>query len=117
MDPIAQVYHNDFGVAFYWIKDDIVLNEKVQLVFKETGFYLSHSELLQFSDNIAVTCRNISCSDCELRQQCHKYLLLTPFPGLELAVSEDEAFQLNDLVKGTLFQMDLNKYLKEICKN
>lgn len=117
MEPIKQLYHNDFGVAFYWIKEEVILSDKVQLVFKETGFYLSYSELLQFSDNIAATCRNISCSDCELRQQCHKYLLLTPFSGLELAVSEDEAFQLNDLVKGTLFQMELNAYLKDICKN
>lgn len=117
MDPIVQVYHNDFGVAFYWIKENVVLEEKVQLVFKETGFYLSHSELLQFSGNIETTCRKINCSDCELRQKCHKYLLLTPFSGLELAVSEEEALQLNDLVQGTLFQMELNKYLKELCKN
>lgn len=117
MEPIKQLYHNDFGVAFYWIKDEVVLRKKVQLVFKETGFYLSHSELLQFSGNIETTCRNINCSDCVLRQKCHKFLLLTPFPGLELAVSEEEAVQLNDLVKGTLFQMELNKYLKELCKN
>jgi len=117
MEPIKQLYHNDFGVAFYWIKDEVVLNEKVQLVFKETGFYLSASELLKFSKNIEATCRNIICSDCELRQHCHKFMLETPFPGLELAVSEREAFQLNDLVTGTLFQVQLDNYLNVSCKN
>ncbi|CAM3741710.1 hypothetical protein FSS13T_10990 [Flavobacterium saliperosum S13] len=88
MEPIKELYHNDFGVAFYWIRDEVVLSEKVQLIFKETGFYLSASELLKFSKNIEATCRNITCSDCELRGHCHKYMLETPFPGLELAVSE-----------------------------
>jgi len=117
MEQIEQVYHNDFGVAFYWIKNDRVLREKVQLVFKETGFYLSLPELMGFSGNIETTCKNIKCSDCELRQHCHKYLLETPFSGLELAVSETEAFQLKELVSGTLFQMQLSNYLNDICKN
>jgi hypothetical protein len=117
MEPIEQLYHNDFGVAFYWIKNERILNKKVQLVFKETGFYLSLSELQLFSKNIEATCNNIKCSDCELRQHCHKYLLETPFSGLELAVSENEAFQLKDLVYGTLFQIELCNYLNTICKN
>ncbi|HSD13156.1 MAG TPA: hypothetical protein VLB74_00765 [Flavobacterium sp.] len=117
MAQIEQLYHNDFGVAFYWIKNDRVLRERVQLVFKETGFYLSFSELMKFSANIETTCGNIKCSDCELRGHCHKFLLETPFPGLELAVSESEAIQLKDLVSGTLFQVQLNDYLDDVCKN
>lgn len=117
MKEIEHLYQNDFGVAFYWVKDDRVLNGKVQLVFKETGFYLSQSELHTFSKNIDSTCNSIKCSDCELHQHCHKYLLETPFSGLELAVSEVEVMQLKDLVCGTLFQIGLNNYLNDICKN
>lgn len=117
MGEIEQLYHNDIGVAFYWIKNDRVLREKVQLVFKETGFYLSFSELMKFSANIETTCKNIKCSDCQLRGHCHKFLLETPFPGLELAVSENEAIQLKDLVSGTLFQVQLDNYLNDVCKN
>ncbi|UOK43354.1 MULTISPECIES: hypothetical protein [Flavobacterium] len=117
MEQIEQLYHNDFGVAFYWIRNDKVLREKVQLVFKETGFYLSFSELMRFSANIETTCINIKCSDCKLREHCHKFLLETPFPGLELAVSESEAIQLKDLVSGTLFQVELDNYLNNLCKN
>lgn len=117
MEQIKQLYHNDFGMAFYWVKNDRVLREKVQLVFKEAGFYLSFSELEKFSAHIETTCSNIKCSDCELREHCHKFLLETPFPGLELAVSEGEALQLKDLVSGTLFQVQLDEYINSICKN
>lgn len=117
MKEIEQLYQNDFGIAFYWVRQDRVLNGKVQLVFKETGFYLSQTELHKFSKNIDATCNSIKCSDCELHQHCHRYLLETPFSGLELAVSEKEILQLKDLVCGTLFQMDLYSYLNDICKN
>ena len=117
MKEIEHLYQNDFGVAFYWIKNEQVLSGKVQLVFKETGFYLSQSELHKFSKNIDSACNSIKCSDCELRGHCRKYLLETPFSGLELAVSEMEIMELKDLVCGTLFQIDLQHYLKTICKN
>lgn len=39
MKQIDTLYANDFGMAFYWKKDSRVLDDKIQLVFKETGFY------------------------------------------------------------------------------
>lgn len=117
MQQLQEIYHNDLGVAFFWKKDGKVLEEKVQLVFKETGFYLSNHELTKFAKELDSTCSKICTPDCELRHQCQRYLLRTPFDGLELAVSADEALQLKDLVAGTLFQIQLNSYLNDICKN
>ncbi|MEW5676751.1 hypothetical protein ABGT15_10590 [Flavobacterium enshiense] len=117
MQQLQEVYHNDLGVAFFWKKDGKVLEEKVQLVFKETGLYLSTSDLMKFSKEVDTTCDKICCSDCELKNRCQRYLLRTPFEGLELAVSAAEALQIKDLVEGTLFQMQLNSYLNDICKN
>lgn len=117
MKEISHLYQNDFGVAFYWVKEEQVLSEKVQLVFKETGFYLSDGQLESFRKKIQMACNSLKCSDCELRGQCHKYLLETPFQGLELPVSQVEMLQLKDLVCGTLFQIGLFGYLNDLCKN
>lgn len=117
MQQLKQIYHNDLGVAFFWKIDKKILVEKVQLVFKETGFYLSNRELMKFAQELDTTCSKICTPDCELRQQCHRYLLRTPFEGLELAVSADEALQLKDLVAGTLFQIQLHHYISDISKN
>ncbi|WP_313806691.1 hypothetical protein [Flavobacterium sp.] len=117
MQELQEVYHNDIGVAFFWKKDQQILTEKVQLVFKETGLYLTTPNLLKFAKELDTTCSKICCSDCELKNRCQRYLLRTPFDGLELAVSSDEALQLKDLVEGTLFQIQLNAYIGNLCKN
>lgn len=117
MQQIEQLYYNDFGVAFFWIKEKKVLRHKVQLVFKETGFYLTPEEMQEFSELIDLSCKKACCSECEMRGRCHKFLLKTPFEAIELAVTEKEVYQIKDLVQGTLFQLNLNKYLRGLCKN
>ena len=56
MREIEQIYHNNFGIAFYWKQNSQTILDKVQLVFKETGFYLSKEELNIFADNINPKC-------------------------------------------------------------
>jgi hypothetical protein len=41
MREIEQIYHNNFGIAFYWKDHNTTISDKVQLVFKETGFYFT----------------------------------------------------------------------------
>lgn len=117
MKEIEQIYFNDFGVAFHWKKEKKVLKSKVQLVFKETGFYLSKEELNIFADNIDITCNELSCGSCEFKRKCHKFLLKTPLQQIDLAVSMDELLQIKDLVEGTIFQIQLKDYLDEVCQN
>lgn len=117
MQQLQEIYQNDIGITFFWKKKEEILQEKVQLVFKETGFYLSATDLMKFAKALKVTCSQISCSDCGLRTKCHRYLLRTPFDGLELAVSSEEALLIKDLVEGTLFRIHLNRYINDICKN
>ena len=45
MKEIKQIYYNDSGTSFYWKKEDEVVSDKVQLIFRETGFYF---QLLKF---------------------------------------------------------------------
>ena len=117
MKEIEQIYFNDFGVAFHWKKDDEVLKEKVQIVFKETGFYFTGQQIVEFADIINQTCRETNCADCCHRAQCHKFLLKTPLNQIDLAVSKSELLQIKDLVDGTLFNLQLLDYLGSVCKN
>lgn len=117
MREIEQIYFNDFGVAFHWKRDNRVLTEKVQIIFKETGFYLSLHEIRAFAQLIENTCEEMDCSGCCHQASCYKYLLKTPFQQIDLAVSKSELLQIKDLVEGTLFTMDLYDYINNVCKN
>lgn len=117
MREIEQIYFNDFGVAFHWRKNDIVITERVQIVFKETGFYLSYIEIRAFAQIIDNTCEEMNCGNCCHRSKCHKFLLKTPLEQIDLAVSKSELMQIKDLVEGTLFTMDLYDYINKVCKN
>ena len=117
MKEIEQIYCNDFGCAFHWKKDEIVLKDKVQVIFKETGFYLSAKEIKEFTKIIDVTCKEQECSDCNMRHRCHKFLLKTPLQGIDLAVSKDELLQIKDLMEGTLFTIRLTSYINNEGRN
>lgn len=116
MNEIEQLYHNDMGVAFHWIKQGVVLKDKVQIVFKETGFYFSVNEIKQFANIIDKTCNEVKCAGCRY-SGCHKFLLKTPLQQLDLAVCQNELMQIKDLVQGTLFHIQLSEYLNTTCLN
>ena len=112
MRDIEQIYHNNFGIAFYWKKENETIFDKVQLVFKETGFYFTIAELNQFCDLIEDSLiKNFCCKTCELKNSCHKFLLKTPCTQVDLAVSIKEIKSIKDLVEGTLFKIDLDEYV------
>lgn len=117
MREIEQIYFNEFGVAFHWKKDNKVMTDKVQLVFKETGFYFSYDEVRAFSQIIEDTCKEMHCGDCCHKAHCHKFLLRTPLQQIDLAVTRSEIEQLKDLIEGTIFNMDLCAYINKVCRN
>lgn len=117
MKEIEQIYFNDFGVAFHWKKDAKVFKDKVQVIFRDTGFYLTQEELAQFAAIIEKTCKANSCAQCCHRAACHKFLLKTPLNQIDLAVNNEELMYIKDLVEGTLFNIDLSDYLGSLCKN
>ena len=110
MDPIAPLYHNDAGISFYWKREGQLLSERVQLVFRDTGFYFTDTELRDFKTHItAASQEKICCRTCT--QQCRKLLLRTPCAQIDLAVTTDELLSLDDLVEGTLFKLELLRFL------
>jgi|GEM_PF-192835 len=110
MKEVSQLYHNNFGVAFYWKKDGKVLQNRIQLVFRETGFYLTPYQLSEFSELIK-TCKDMRCESCAMKGRCHKFLLKTPVPEIDLAVNHIEFTEIKDLVEGALFNVALQGYV------
>jgi hypothetical protein len=118
MKTIKQLYYNDSGTSFYWKKENKVLMDRIQLVFRETGFYFTQQELFVFKNCIEESwIQNQCCEDCELKNQCHKFLLKTPCSQIDLAVSMAELHDIKDLVEGTLFKIDLDDYLYGLGMN
>ena len=118
MNEIEQIYGNDIGMAFFWKKHTTVISDKIQLVFKETGFYFSLKELHDFMALIEDSClQNDSCENCAMKNECHKYLLKTPVSQIDLAVSMNELTGIKDLVQGTLFHLTLQRYVFGIGMN
>lgn len=118
MRQISQVYRNDFGMAFFWKKEEKVLSEKVQLVFKETGFYFTVAELKTFVNLIEDSAsQNQCCENCEAKYGCARFLLRTPCDQIDLAVSMKELNSIKDLVEGTLFKIKLGQYLQGVGRN
>jgi hypothetical protein len=112
MKAIKQIYHNNSGTSFFWKKQNDIVTDKVQLIFRETGFYFSRLELQQFKGCIEDSyLTNQSCDNCDLRNSCHKFLLRTPCAQIDLAVSMSELTAVKDLVEGTLFKISMIDYL------
>jgi hypothetical protein len=112
MKGIEQIYYNDFGMSFYWKEKGNVKSDKIQLVFKETGFYFSVAELQHFVVLIQDSSqKNNCCKNCEMQRRCTKFLLKTPVNQIDLAVSMQELECIHDLVQGTLFRIRLEEYI------
>lgn len=114
MTEIYKIYDNKIGISFRWKN---VQSELTQVVFRDTGFYLSEREIEQFLEKIADAKLQQNCPQCSLDDNCKSILLQTPSNKISLAVSKVELGKIEDLLRGTLFQLRLNDYLKEICKN
>lgn len=118
MKQIEQIYVNDTGMAFFWKEHQITVTEKIQLVFKETGFYFTVAELQRFRVLIEDSCReNQTCESCVMKNQCHKFLLKTPVSQIDLAVSMQELDGIKDLVEGTLFKISFQEYIFGVGMN
>lgn len=116
MEDINAIYHNPFGIAFQWKRSATKDIKKVQMVFRNTGLLLSQDELQQFLKNIKFTmATDTLCEDCANNDACRALLIDTPAPQVSLAVNQKELKGIHDLVEGTLFQLNLDNYLGNIC--
>ncbi|MEM9363491.1 MAG: hypothetical protein AAGA43_12690 [Bacteroidota bacterium] len=112
MKNINPIYHNPFGVAFQWKRSSSADRLKVQLVFRNTGLLLSYLELKEFLQCISDTLgASQLCHNCSEDKNCRALLLETPINQLSFAMSIVELQSLQELVEGTLFQLELDHLL------
>lgn len=115
---IIPLYKNSLGIAFKWKYDlDKNRNNNIQMVFRDMGFYLTVKDIENFSNNVTIAQRCMDCNCCEIDKNGRYILLKTPSSKIDIAVSEAELKLINDLIQGTLFQLKLDKYIDQICKN
>lgn len=117
MEQIQQIYLNSLGITFYWEKQEGIIPNRIQLIFKEIGLFFTLDELKDFNylidESIA---KNHCCENCNLNSNC-KFLLKTPLYPLDLSVSMNELNDIKDLVNGTLFKIQMEIYLNGEGKN
>jgi len=113
METVYKIYENKIGIAFQWKKGA----KLTQVIFRDIGFHISLKEIEMFLDKVKHSKLNCSCNDCKLGKDCRSLLLQTPFNQVSIAVSMNELDEIEDLFKGTQFQLKLNNYLDSLCSN
>lgn len=113
MKELKVIYRNDFGVAFQWKNQ----KEKIQIIFREMGFYLNLLELKSFREKVLESLSEQCCKKCEPSRKCRSLLLPTPSEKIDLAVNRDELEKINDLLGATIFQCEIQEYLKNFSMN
>ncbi|MFD2605655.1 hypothetical protein ACFSSG_09160 [Euzebyella marina] len=113
MDDITLIYNNKFGLAFKWTKESLS-KKKVQLVFRDTGLYLSTIELKSFAKNINKCLQSTNCSNCPQNENCRNLLVDSPIKNVTFAMNKKEINDMKDLVEGTLFHLNLDQYLERL---
>jgi len=112
MEDINTIYHNNYGIAFQWKRCAAKDFQKIQLIFKNIGLFLTKNELLIFSKNIKDAFNNPALYYCKKDTSSKSLLLQTPNTQTTFAMSYDELKHIDDLVENTIFHIGLNDFLK-----
>ena len=115
MEDIIPIYHNEFGVAFQWKRNALKDILKIQLVFKDVGLLLTKNEVEDFSLSVLKTIESTCvCDTCANNEECKAHIVQTPALQIQLAMNYKEVRALNDLLDGTLFQLQLENLLTNL---
>lgn len=114
MEEIHTIYYNSFGIVFKWKRCASKDINKIQVIFRDTGLYLTGKELTDFSKLIdTALSKPLLCKDCKKNKSCKSILLETPIPQVSFVMTHHELLDMQDLINGTLFQFGLDDVLKK----
>ncbi len=117
MNAIDKIYSNELGISFFWKQENYPLMPRVQLVFKDIGFLLTLNELKDFSEACTTTLQSQCCRQCKDTKHCKSLLLRTPSDKIDLAVSKDELHQIQELINGTIYRIELQNWMNNLPLN
>ena len=113
MEDINTICYNNFGIAFQWKRNIAKDFNKIQLVFKNIGLFLKPNELIQFSKNIEFALEKTNPNmNAEKKNISKLFLLEAPNPQTSFSMTCKKLQDIKDLVKGTLFQLELYDVLE-----
>ncbi|RZS99503.1 DUF6686 family protein [Aquimarina brevivitae] len=116
MSTFQKIYSNAIGISFFWNQHTEV-KDKVQLVFRDTGFLLTLAELQEFSSYCVQVLSTTGCEHCKHSDQCRNLLLRTPSSKIDLAVNKQELVDIQELINQTIMAVQLKKWFSSICPN
>lgn len=111
MSAIDKIYSNTVGISFFWKKQQPKGMLKIQLVFRDIGFLLTLNELKDFSDACRISEQSQCCKQCPNQGNCRSLLLRTPSDKIDLAVNKEELEQIQELINGTIFRIELQQWV------
>lgn len=117
IDRIDKIHSNKIGIAFFDKSEieDIDFEQDIYLLFNNTILVFNIFELEIFFQDVINTMNNVSESSKGKHSKYYKCIILeTPLDQLRLVSSYNDLQLLKDLIKGTLFQIELSGILKEI---
>ncbi|MBC6998283.1 MULTISPECIES: hypothetical protein [Bacteroidota] len=105
------IYGNNYG-AFYKIFEAPNKECKLQLVVDTVGIFMSASDLGHFLSVIQDSDAPCQCATCK-GGKCNKIWCSNPLVDICLKVSEPILEEMEDLVKGTQFILNMDETLKQ----
>lgn len=112
MQEVEVIYKNEFGMGFFWKKQDLTITNKIQVIFRDTGFYLTIAQIHMFVACLEKAKTTQKCNACTSADCCRSILLKTPSPEVDLAINKKELLAIDDLLNGLMFQLSLREYLR-----
>ena len=111
MKHINIIYRNDFGISFYW-KTAAREVLKAQVVFRDMGFYFTIDQLKTFASQTQSAKIQHACNDCPTPSTCRSLLLKTPSEFIDLAVSREELYGIQDILDQTILRMETQVFMQ-----
>ena len=115
MEDVHHLYSNDYGIAFKWKRCDIKDLKNVQVIFGCTVLSLTADQLSVLGNNIEFTLNNSlgkAQSNCCMHNDIN--LLRTPVKEVSLTMNTHELHGLSDLIKGTLFELQMEGLINQL---
>lgn len=105
------IYRNNYG-AFYNIRNATNLNCKLQMVVDTVGIFLSESDIAYLLKIVRDSHEPCSCAECK-GKRCNKIWTTGPFIDICLKVDDDILEQMEDLILGTQFILNMDATLEK----
>ncbi|CAM1368096.1 hypothetical protein [Tenacibaculum xiamenense] len=118
LDKVHKLHANKMGVTFLDKDEEDIdyIEKQINLLFHNTILIFNNFELNLFLDEVEDLIVNNTAGINKYSQYYKSIILETPIYQLRYVVSYNDLLLIEDLIKGTIFQIELSGFLKEILQ-